>query len=193
MKKRLAVTVALALLLGISAALWLLKGTDEAPSITFNNEATGLTGQYSSDLEAMSISQQDIEDKFFLRLENRSATAGDELLVRMSYETGLRPLVTLLKTKLIPLLLTNAEKALTTSFDDVKVESRRQYQINSKEAGEIVFTYRGKTGQKVKRRLIIINKDDDTSVNLAAESAEESFARIDDVYFSPLINSLRFN
>lgn len=175
-------------MLGVSASVWWLT---REPLKSFRHEPTGITGMYPADLEAKETSQQDREDNFFLRLEG-SKGINEDILVRMSYSEGLRTATTLTKTKLIPLVMSDAEKSLPVTFGDIQVDLRRQFAVNGHEAGEIIFTYKGKTGESVKRRLVMLSKDDDTVIYIAAETTQAEYSKVNAKYFDVLIETLRF-
>jgi hypothetical protein len=189
-KQILLITIALIAIVG-GALIWLqLRGDRDSSTSTaaFTNEHSGLKGKYSKELSTTPLTESEKKDNLFLRLENSSKS----VLIRFSYEEGLKPLTTITKTDLITTVLSNTEKLLPKTFPSLKIESKREFDLGGHRAAEVVFSYQKPGLDKAKRRLVMINKDDNLVVYVAAETDEASYNEVNDKYFTPLINSLSF-
>ncbi len=189
-KQILLITIAIVAIAG-GALIWLqLRGNrdNSTSTVAFTNEHSGLKGKYSKDLSTTRLTESEKKENLFLRLENSNKS----ILIRFSYEEGLKPLTTITKTDLITTVLSNTEKSLPKTFPKLKIESKREFDLNGRRSAEIVFNYQKPGLDKAKRRLIMINKDDNLVVYVAAETDEASYGEINDNYFTPLINSLSF-
>lgn len=170
------------------------QATQTTPKLTtsFQDSGTQLKLDYSSSLQAVQLTDTDKKDKYVLKLENKPINEATPLLVRITYEDGLRAVVALTKSELIPMLMSNAESSAKKIFKSLTIESSRQFEVAGHKAGEVIFTYRGQTNQQVKRRLVMIARDDNLVLYLAAESETTEYTRLNTSYFEPLIQSIRF-
>lgn len=176
-------------LLVVGGYLWLSR---EPVPLKFSDQKTGLKLQYSPKLLSKPISEIDRKDNFFLRLEN-GPKEKTQLLIRASYEEGLTLLTTVTRSELIPLLMSNAQRRLSNTFPGLNIESTRQFEISTgQKAGEVIFTYDSPSKQRIKRRLFIIAKDNNTAIYIAAETTEKEFDGVNKVYFRPIIDSAHF-
>ncbi len=168
---------------------WILQGNKEPKFIDFHDQKTSLNFKYSEKLQTVQLKKEEKKDKFIVRLQNGSKEKSD-LLIRVSYEEGLRTVTTLTKAELIPLLLSNAEKSLPQTFPEFQLETKREIEIANHESGEMIFTYTGPSKKQVKRRLLIVDKDGSTAIYIAMESATENYETVNSEYFEPLVQSV---
>lgn len=189
-KKTLLTVSVIAFVSLLSFLLW--YRTRQSVFVSFYDDKTGIHLRWSDRVRSINLTENELSDGFILRLQKGPSEKRD-LLIRLSYEQGLRSVTTLTRSDLIPLLMSNAERSLPQKFPDLAIESKRQFDLNGHKAGEVVFTYTGPAGAKIKRRLIIIDKDGNMAIYLAAEATDKDFADINKAYFDPTINSLRFN
>lgn len=167
-------------------------GNREKPVYSFVDAKSGLRLTFSQHLVSETLDERAKKDNFLLRLENGPKEKTD-ILIRVSYEEGLNVVSSVTKSEIIPLLLGNARKNLPKTFPEFVAESTREFTIGSgQKAGEIVFTYKGPAGQRIKRRLVVVSRDNNTAFYVAAETPEADFTRINKTYFEPIMSSLRF-
>jgi hypothetical protein len=143
----------------------------------------------NANLVKLALSEEDKKDKLLLRLANRKGKE-KELLVTVRYEDGLRPIATLTKQDLRDILAGNIAKSYPKRFPDFKLQDQRSFELDSHKAKEIIFTYKGPNGKRVKQRFMFVVRNDDMAVYIAAQSRENDYDRLNKEYFEPVIKSL---
>lgn len=191
MKKILIITGIILAIIASLGGFWVLQRNDKSKQIDFYDQKTSINFKYSEKLQSVDLKDEEKEDKFIVRLQN-GPKEKSEILIRGSYEEGLRAVTTLAKTDLIPLLLSNAEKSLPLTFPEFELESKKETTIVNHKAGEVIFKYTGPTKKQVKRKLLIIDKDGSTAVYLAMETAADDYDHVNSTYFEPIVQSIHF-
>lgn len=185
-KLTLIISICVTILLVAGFSLWFVD-REPAPN-TFHDAKTGLNLQYSADLKQVALTDEQKQDNFVLRLEN-GAKEKSSILIRVSFEEGLAAITAATKSELIPLLISNAEKTFPSTFPDFNQESSRRFVLSDgRSAGKIIFTYEGPAGQRIKRCLMIIAKDNNMAVYIAAETTEEDYEKVNKAYFETLFS-----
>ena len=90
------------------------------------------------------------------------------------------------------LILSNVKKQLDSIYPEANIISEKLREVNGYKAGELVFTYRANDGSKAKQRMLVVVKNSDTAVTLAAQSREEDYDTVNKDYFERIIESVTF-
>lgn len=121
----------------------------------------------------------------------KGSYATSELLLSIEYERRLRLVAGITKQDLLTFLKSSSDRTLPQRFKGFHEQSRRDFQLNGKQAFEIVFTYTGPHGQLVMDRLVTVIRDDDSALYLFAQANADQFAGFNRRYFDPMIRSLK--
>lgn len=157
---------------------------------TFSDPATRVVFEYPPSLVSQPIREADLKDKIIFRA---SEQAGDTpVLVTLRYEDGLRVLTNLVQRDLLDILVGNSDTMHPERFPGYQKISQQQFERHGKKASETIFTYRNPAGERIKQRLLIIVRDDDLAVYLAAQAREVDFDELSRRYFARMFQSLRF-
>lgn len=177
---------------------YILFSKDTQPSVApinttaFHDNTTGVSLKYPEKLEAAALNEQDKKDRILLRLQ-QSGSIDMPLLVTLRYEDGIRQTANLLKREPLDIILDSIDKSYPQRFPDFQKNDQKRLEINGRKAAEVTFTYkRNNVGEKLKQRLLIIMKDDDVAIYLAAQSTEQHFATANQTYFEPMFTSITF-
>jgi len=200
MKRRLVLAFTIFLLSLIGAGIYFV--VNKAPEqdqqsvsprqASYRDSAIGLEVKYPEQTaKAQTLTDADKKDKIMLRLTGQEGQL--PMLVTLRSESGLRVVANLTKASIIDILMSNSEKALPQRFTGYKEESRRRYEHNGRNAGEIIFTYNSPVeGERVKQRFVVFVKDDNTAVYLAMQAKEVDFDEQNAKLFQPMAESLGF-
>ncbi len=196
MNKKIAFLAALTLLVagGVATGVMLkANSTQEETSLTTERQATdsltGLSLRYIAPLQVEQLTEQDKKDKFVFRLTSLDPA----MLVSVRYEDGLRGVAAAARQSPLDLILGNAAKSLAQRYQGFQQLQQNKLTSNDRDAAEIIFTYTGPKGETAKQRLIIIIKDADTAVYIAAQTREDQFPELTTKYFDKLVSSITFN
>jgi hypothetical protein len=159
---------------------------------SFQDASTGVKVKYpEATAKTQTISEADRKEKILLRLAAQEHRP--PMLVTLRSESGLRVVANLTKATIIDILMRNSDKALPQRFEGFKKESSRRYEHDRRDAGEIIFTYQSPVkGERIKQRLVMLVKDDDTAVYLAMQTKEADFSRYNVEVFNPMAATLDF-
>lgn len=128
--------------------------------------------------------------QIFIRLTE--GTILQPLLVSIRLEKGLRLVTSLTRQEMIPYLLNSVEGAHPQRFPEYTKESEREFELSGKKAAELLFTYTGPAGEKIKQRFLIVAYDGDTALYFAAQAKTSDFDSLNQRYFNRMFESLRF-
>lgn len=188
MKKRLMIIGGIILMLGVliggilywQKAQWLPQHIDEV----------GLNFMVHKSFTDSQLSEDDTMNKILYRINQE----GDKpFLITLRSEDGLRLAASLSHQDLIPMLLGNIDKAYPARFSNYQALSTRQFEQNGHKAAEVIFTYDGPAGVKIKQRFLIVDIDGNRALYLAAQAKEADFATLNKKYFDRMFASLTFN
>jgi hypothetical protein len=163
------------------------KTADQPTYRTFTSQTTGTEIKHDAKLLPTKLSAQDKKDKIVLRLINSEELP--ELLVTMRTEDGLRLLSVYAKQDLRSVIMQNISKAYPLRFPEYTQLSTRNFEVNGKKAGEVIFTYK-KGSELIKQRFVFIIKSDDEAIYLAAQSRNSDFDALNTTYFDKIFDSL---
>jgi hypothetical protein len=141
-------------------------------------------------LTASQLSDEDKTNKIVFRINHE--TEERPFLMTFRYEDGLRLPTSLTHQDLIPMLLGNIDKAYPARFPGYQSLSTRQFEQTGHKAAEIIFTYQGPTGEKVKQRFLMLDIDGNRVLYVAAQAKEADFAAVNKKVFNRLFESLSF-
>lgn len=195
MKKWIGLLVGAILITGCGAYVTLRTNNEPKQATAkrvqaFQEPQTGLKLEYPAQLQKGELTQEDAKSKILLRMTQGEGEK--PLLITVRSETGLRTVTTLTKQELLPLLMSNSEKALPQRFKGYKKVSSRTFDLNGVKTGEIVFTYDGPGNISNQQRLIIYPKDDNTAVYIAMQAKEADYEQVNRETFESIVNSLKF-
>lgn len=117
----------------------------------------------------------------------------DPFLISIRKESGLRLVTSLTRQDTIPMLLGNAENAYPQRFPEYHKESEWEFELTGKKAAELIFTYQGPSGERIKQRFLIIAYDGNTALYFAAQAKESDFDELNKKYIDRIFESLTFN
>jgi len=158
---------------------------------TFSDPTTRIVIEYPPDLINQPITDTDRQDKIIFRGTEKP---GDRpVLITLRYEDGLRVTTELAKKDLLDLLVENSDRAHPDRFPEYQKISERRLDLAGKKAAEILFTYKRPAGERIKQRFLIVVRDNDLAVYLAAQTQEADFAVLDQKYFDRLFSAVRFD
>jgi len=157
---------------------------------SYRDSTTGVEIKYSEQTtKAQAISEADRKNNIILRLTEQQGQT--PVLITLRYESGLRSVATITKGSIIDIIMGNSEKALPQRFRGFRKETSRRYEHNGRTAGKLIFTYDSPMpNERIKQKLTIFVKDDDTAVYLAMQSKETDFGRVEAETFDPMAATL---
>lgn len=118
------------------------------------------------------LSEQNKKDRVLLRLQH-SSSMELPLLVTFRYEDGIRKTANLLKREPLDIILDSIDKSYPQRFPDFQKIDQERLEISGRKAAEVTFTYkRNNAGEKLKQRMLVIMKNDDVAIYLAAQATE---------------------
>lgn len=156
----------------------------------FTDKVTGLSFVYPESLARQVLTPQDTKDKVLFRATE--AVGGLPLLVTARYETGLRAAANVAKVKTLDLVLSGAEQNLPKRFPDYKKEDMHKFDRAGYEAAELIYSYTGPSGERVRQKLLLITKDPDTAAYITAQAREDDYSDLDSKVFSQIFESTKF-
>jgi len=171
--------------------------TDRAPKELINEQQLskyedkeeGIAFSYSSSLTVSPLTEADKKDHIIFRLtRNKPAT-----IITVKTEKNLQAITTIAKQTPIDLLVNNAEKAFPARYTNYKLLSNKRLKVQEHDGTELIFTYAGPSGETAKQRLLIVMRNVDTAILLAAQAIEADFQSVDTADFQPLIDSISIN
>ncbi|MEK7460959.1 MAG: hypothetical protein AAB647_01950 [Patescibacteria group bacterium] len=187
MKKILIIVGLLVIVLGGGATGFILWQKAQWQPVKLDE--VGVTFMAHKLLKPGQLTEDDKKSKILYRVTQN----GDKsLLITARYEDGLRLPTSLTRQELIPMLLTNIDKAYPQRFTGYKAVSTRNFDQNGHKAAELIFTYDGPAGEKVKQRFLIIDLDGNRALYLAAQAKEADFIALNKKYFNRLFGSFTF-
>ena len=163
------------------------SGGNQSPIETsYSDAATGIKLHYNNIFTPASLTDDDKENKFILRLESLNPA----MLVSVRYETGIRAAATISRQVPLQMLKNNANRSFPTRYSDYSSENERELTVTGKQAAELIFTYKGPSGEKAKQRFLIVLKDDDTAFYISAQAQDARFEELNTQYFDKIFSSL---
>ncbi len=181
----------LALSLGVATGLGYGLLLPE-PLETFNHAETQTKFSYKGTIKAEQLTDDDTAYHIIFR-GSPGQGVKDQFLITLRYEEDIRQAAALAGIEPIQLILSNAGKAFPQRFPDYRQVSVRRLEQAGRTAAEVIFEYKGTTGEIIKQRLLIIMKDDDTAFYLAAQATAAEYATVEQEYFRPSFETLTFN
>lgn len=169
---------------------WLVVGRAEHRTSSFRSEAAGISLRYSPKFYKQSLSTEDERDKIVLRL-TQTDKQQLPMQVAVRYEEGIRLPASITRQNPRDMLIRNIDKAYPDRFKNYKKVSSRSFSLDSRDAAEIIFTYSGPSGQRIRQRFVLLMRTDDKAVYISAQSKEVDFAKINKKYFDPLFASIQ--
>lgn len=143
-------------------------------------------------IKSQIVSEADKKNKIILRLTEKQGQP--QILATLRYESGLRSIASITKSSIIDIIMANSEKALPQRFKGFQKEGSRRYEHSGRKAGEVIFTYDSPVaGERIKQRLVVLVKDDDTAVYLAMQTKQADFQEQNSKLFDAMAASLGFD
>ena len=143
---------------------------------------------YPAILQQSELSSADEHDGILLRLTDERPP----ILITVRYETGLRTAATATKQPVLDLLIATIERAYPDRYPGYKQVHMQRLQQSGRSAVDITFVYQGPAGELAKQRLMIIIRDNDSAMYVAAQARDADFAVVNARVFTPLFASVRF-
>ena len=191
-KTLLAVSVTLAVALGVGVTALVLRKTETAQSVTeVSLNEVGLEVQQPTQLKRAELSDKDKQGNVLLRLQESEANKVP-VLITVRYEDGLKAIFAVTKQEPLEMLLTNLDKSYPDRFPGFTKISDRELTVGDKEAAEIVFDYQQPGQEKVRQRLLIVIKDSDTAVYVAGQLPADQYDQYNSTLLEPVFTSLKF-
>jgi len=153
----------------------------------YTDPTTGLTIDYRSDLEIAANSTPQEGVLFNLaksdpRMQITSWLEEGDSIARLN----------ILDKPLNQLMIYNAKKQINDIYSDVKITDEKLVTINGLEGGEVVFNYTSSGGIKTTQRLLVLVKDTDTVITIAAQAYQERYDEVNKDYFDQIMSSAKF-
>jgi hypothetical protein len=152
-----------------------------------NDTTTGVSLSYKQPFTSEALAEQDRNDGFIFRLTSDEPPT----IVSVRQEEGLRAVTAISGINMLELLTSNVQKAYPVRYPGFSTVSENKYDVSGKSAREVVFTYDGPSGQKVKQRFVIIQKDGNTAIYVTAQTTDEQYDAANSNYFNDLIESIQ--
>jgi hypothetical protein len=89
-------------------------------------------------------------------------------------------------------MMQNVKKQIKGIYPEFKITDEKLVTINGFEGGELTFNYTSNGNIKTTQRLLVLIKDSDTAVTIAAQALEEQFDQVNKDYFEQIISSATF-
>ena len=195
MGKRSTIIGAVILVVIIGLALFIYRSSNTSTPVkeqvadnlvTFKDDTTGLSFQYSDFLAIQQLTDADKKDKFITRLISIDPAS----IVSIRYEEGLRSVTSISGQSLLDLLSGNIAKAYPNRYPGYKLLSEKSVVISSLTAKQIVFSYTGPSGEVAKQKLVILPKDGNTAFYISFQATETEFENLDTLYFTKILESI---
>ena len=182
-------SLAASALMVLAALAWWRLHPPPPLTATFTSSQAGVSLRYSTKLAPAALTATDRRAGLLLRLAP-TPRLPQAVQVTLRTETGLRPIVAVAHQNLRDALLTSLAKAYPERFPGYHQLDRRDYQLAGRDAAQVTFTYTGPSGQLIQQRLLVLARDDNTAVYLAAQATAADFAALNPAYFDPLFASV---
>lgn len=114
------------------------------------------------------------------------------LVVVLKKETGLRLPSSLSRMDVLDMLLKNSEKAFPLRYEEYQKEGEKKFEFQGKKAAELLFTYKGPGGERVRQRFFMVEYDGNIAFLLSAQARESDFSNLNRKYFEKMFSSMRF-
>lgn len=165
----------------------------EQTTPTFYDPDTHIGFRYSNKLiGTRAYDENDGRDKILYRLKN-GEKIDNPILVTVKYEDGLRKVSSVLRYDILDILLDNADKLFAKQYIKYTKESERKFtRSDDRKAAELTFTYLSPLGYFIKQRMVIIMRDEDMAVYIAAQTGDKAFDAINKKYFDKIFTSIHF-
>lgn len=159
-------------------------------TVNFRDPTTNLSLDYPAELMLAELTNQDRQDKILLRLQ-QDTTNQPPLLITLRYEQGIKKAANLLRREPLDVILDSIDKSYPQRFPGYQPTSQRRLEVSGRKAAEVLFSYqKDPSAQRLKQRLLIIIKDDDTALYLAAQAQEPDFEKANSDVFEPIFQSV---
>lgn len=160
--------------------------------VVFQQPDTGLTFSHSPQLVEAEVGNADRDSGILNRWQVAPET-GIALLITLRKEQELSKAANLTGEEPIGIILNTISRTYPRRFPGYSELSRREFEQSSRPAAEIIFTYDGETGERVKQRFIAIMKDDDQALYLSLQAKDSEFDALNTRFFNAIANSLAFD
>lgn len=160
--------------------------------IVFRQSDTGLTFSHNPQLLEAGVSNEEREDGILNRWQAAPGTSA-QLLITLRSENSLAKVASLTGEQPIAIVLDTISRTYPSRFPGFNESSRREFEQSSRPAAEVVFTYDGDTGERVKQRFIAIMKDDDQAIYLSLQAKDSEFEALNARFFNAIADSLAFD
>lgn len=157
----------------------------------FRNTAEQVSFRYHSDLGEEPLSEQEKKDRYIVKLLPQLKNKYS-LEVELRYEKRLRGVAALAHSDPLDMIMANTEQAFPQKYSGYKKVSEKDVTVNGKKGSEMVFTYTGRDGEKIKDRFLAILRDPDTAFYLLAQAKEKDFDAVNKKYFERIFQSIEF-
>lgn len=148
--------------------------------------------KYSSDLIGKrAYDEKDTADKIVYRIKN-GEKVDTPILVTVKWEKGLRKVSSVLRYDILDILLDGADKAFAKQYIKYEKKSERKFDWQGRKAAEIEFEYLSPLGQFIRQRMMILMKDEDAAVYIAAQTRQKEYDAINKKYFEKIFKTVGF-
>lgn len=181
---------ALAVIAGmVGGGYWIWK---EQKTPRFYDPDIQVGFKYSGDLVGKrAYDEKDAADKIVYRIKNGEKVDAP-ILVTVKWETGLRKVSSVLRYDILDILLDGADKAFAKQYIKYEKKSERKFERDGRKAAEIEFEYLSPLGQFIRQRMMIMMKDEDAAVYIAAQTRQKEYDAINKKYFEQIFTTVGF-
>lgn len=166
-----------------------LSGNQKQPQRT--SQVTGIPGgmqlTHDANLELSELTATDTKDGIMLRLQRQAPAT----LVTVKLEKGLGTVVSLAKKSPVEVLLENAKRAYPGRYQDFQLHSESRLQVDGRQAADMVFRYKGPSGDIVRQALRIVEVSSDTAVLVAIQVRDSEFEALYESSIKPTLDSIQ--
>lgn len=159
--------------------------------VQFRDDVTGVNFSHSADLSSSEINSADQAEGVLARLENVDSST-PAVLITIRREQGLAASANATNQSVIDVVMDSTARAYPVRFPGYAEQSRRTFSHNGIQAGEVIFSYTGPSGELAQQRFIALIKSDDEAVYLSFQAKAADFSQLNTRYFKPIVASLSF-
>lgn len=137
------------------------------------------------------LSEQDTKERIVFRA-TETTNGQKPFLVTARYEKGLRTVSSISKVEPLDIILDGAERTLPQKFPEFHKVSSTKFDQHGDKAAELVYTYKGPTGETIKQKLYVLVNDGDVAAYITTQSREADYESLNDAFFKQITQSLKY-
>lgn len=145
----------------------------------------------SAELSLQQVTAADKKERIVFRATEVEGAAMP-FLITARYEKGLRTVASVSKMEPVDIVLDGAERSLPRRFPEFHKMSSKKFEQHGDEAAELIYTYKGPSGDRIKQKLYVLINDGDLATYITVQAKESDFGQLDEKAFKHITQTIKY-